>query len=192
MGNNQNKQIQTSTTSILVVDVQERLISQIDQKSLVLWNIQRLIKAAKCLDVRIGATEQVPSKLGSTLKPIANLITSFHAKESFSCEGCKELMSSYTNQNIQRVVLVGIETHICILQSCLYLLAKDYDVYVVSDAVGSRYPHDHEVSIARMRQSGAVITTTESLMFEWCKRASNPQFKSISNLAKEKMTNNGI
>ena len=86
-----------------------------------------------------------------------------------------------------KLLLCGIETHVCVQQTALDLIAADFDVFVCVDAVGSRYSIDHETAIRRMESCGVTITTTEAAMFEWCESSAAPQFKAISNLAKQKL-----
>jgi nicotinamidase-related amidase len=82
------------------------------------------------------------------------------------------------------IVLCGIETHVCILQSAFDLLAAGWDVYVVIDAVGSRQLEDHQIAMERMRQAGIKVVTSEMVMFEWCESSTHPNFKAISQLVK--------
>ena len=102
----------------------------------------------------------------------------------FSCRECLRAWQNLQTQPITtKVLLVGIETHICIQQTAFDLLANGHEVYLAVDAISSRHPHDHEVALRRMERAGVQLTTTESAMFEWCEIAGTPEFKQISRLA---------
>ncbi len=177
-------------TAMLVIDVQERLVAVETGIEVVVWNIRRLLDAAKVIGVRTYATEQYPEKLGPTVSPIAERLEAKPAsKQAFSCGECAEIFSEWREVGIQRVLVCGIETHVCVQQTVLDLLAAGYQVIVAVDAVTSRYPADYEVALRRMEASGAVLTTTESAFFEWCIRAGTEEFKKISALAKESPPN---
>jgi len=173
-------------TALLVVDVQERLIAVLPDHERISWNIRRLLDAANVLGLRAYATEQYPEKLGGTLAVLAErLETNTASKLSFSCGDCGEIFAEWRESGIQRVLVCGIETHVCVQQTVLDLLASGYQVNVAVDAVGARHAIDHEVALRRMEASGALLTTTESAFFEWCERAGTVEFKKISTLAKE-------
>jgi nicotinamidase-related amidase len=94
-------------------------------------------------------------------------------------------MRSFSAQEIKKILVVGIETHVCIAQTALDLLAAGLGVYVAADAVGSRSPFDRDIALRRMETAGAVVTTTEAVLFEWCEIAGTPEFKRISQLVRE-------
>jgi nicotinamidase-related amidase len=176
-------------SALLVVDVQERLLPVIADHQRLVWNIGRLIDAARLLDVSIAATEQYPSGLGLTVEPLRqrllNAAPPIPAKLSFSCGGCPELFQTWKQQGRFKILVVGIETHVCVLQTVLDLIAAGFDVYVAVDAVGSRFPVDRTIALQRMETAGAIMTTTEMSMFEWCDCAGTPAFKQISQLARQ-------
>lgn len=172
-------------TALVVVDVQEKLIPLIEDHTRVVWNIRRLIDAARLLSLPAFATEQYPQGLGGTVAPLKDLLNDPPAKTAFSCGGCDEFMSQLAASNRQKVLVVGIESHVCIQQSVYDLLAEGYGVYVAADAVSARHASDHHIALRRMETAGATITTTESAIFEWCVDAKHPQFKAISKLIQE-------
>ena len=173
-------------TALLVVDVQSRLLAVEPDGARVTWNCRRLLDAAQILGVRAAATEQYPEKLGPTEPQLADRIASaIPAKMTFSCGSCGELFAGWHAAGIHRVLVCGIETHVCVQQTVLDLLAANYQVFVAADAVGARHAIDHEIALRRMEASGALLTTTEAAMFEWCGVAGTPEFKQISALAKE-------
>ena len=173
-------------TALLVVDVQERMLGAQPAAGRIVWNCRRLLDGASVLGVRAAATEQYPEKLGVTAAELAERLTSpALAKLAFSCGECGDLFAGWQAAGVDRVLLCGVETHVCVQQTALDLLAAGFRVYIAADAVGSRFAHDHETALRRMESSGAVITTTEAVLFEWCERAGTAAFKQISALAKE-------
>jgi nicotinamidase-related amidase len=178
-------------TVLLVVDMQERLLAVIPHAAGITWNCRRLIDGAKTLGVRTIVTEQNPEKLGPTAAELAGAARvrladlAMFAKIDFSCGACGEAFVDFEAQGIDRVLLCGIETHVCVQQTALDLLSAGYRVYIAADAVGSRAMVDYEIALRRMESSGAVITTTEAALFEWCERAGTDAFRAISALAKE-------
>jgi nicotinamidase-related amidase len=173
-------------TALLVVDMQERLLAVIPHAAGITWNCRRLIDGAKVLGVRTIVTEQNPEKLGRTAAALAERVGGTpYAKLDFSCGACGGAFADFEATGIERVLLCGIETHVCVQQTALDLLSAGYRVYIAADAVGSRAMVDYEIALRRMESSGAVITTTEAALFEWCERAGTDAFRAISALAKE-------
>jgi nicotinamidase-related amidase len=178
--------MRANDTALLVVDMQERLLAAIPGANRIAWNCRRLIDGASILGVRTAVTEQNPEKLGPTAADLsAGVIEAPHAKLAFSCGACGDLFSAWQAAGIERVLLCGIETHVCVQQTAFDLLAAGYRVYVAADAVGARGAFDNEIALRRMESSGATITTTEAALFEWCERAGTDAFRKISALAKE-------
>jgi nicotinamidase-related amidase len=173
-------------TALLVVDMQERLLAIIPQAPRILWNCRRLVDGARILGVSTALAEQNPEKLGGIAAGLSQgLTTAPHAKMAFSCGACGDIYPAWRAAGIERVLLCGIETHVCVQQTGLDLLAAGYRVYVAADAVGARGVFDHEIALRRLDSSGAVITTTEAALFEWCEHSGTPEFRQISALAKE-------
>ena len=173
-------------TILLIVDIQEKLIKGIPNKSEITNNVSKLIKASKVLGVEIIYSEQNPNKLGSTIKELQDEEqNNTYSKMGFSCCSCRELMIQIENSKKKIIVIVGIETHICIQQTCLDLISKGFEVYLILDGINSRKAIDHETAIKRIESKGAVVTTTEAVIFEWCRTADRKEFKSISSVIKE-------
>jgi nicotinamidase-related amidase len=172
-------------SALLVVDVQEKLIGLIAQHERIVWNIGRLLDGAKALGVRAVATEQYPRGLGHTTKELADRLGEIPEKLTFSCGGCPEVFEELRDAGIFKILVVGIEAHVCIQQTVLDLLADGFRVYLAVDAVGSRYEIDYETALRRMDSAGATLTTTESALFEWCDAAGTPEFKQISALVRD-------
>jgi nicotinamidase-related amidase len=173
-------------SALLVVDVQEKLISLIEDHQRIVWNSRRLLDAAGALGVPIAATEQYPERLSPTVPALKERIGHAPDKLCFSACVCGEIFEQWKNDNRYRVLVCGIEAHVCILQTVLDLAAAGFEPYVAVDAVGSRYRVDQETAQRRMESAGVILTTTETAMFEWCRTAEAPEFKKISALAKEK------
>ncbi len=173
-------------TGLLVVDVQERLLAVQADGERVAWNVRRLLDGAKILGVQSAATEQYPEKLGSTIPDLASRLSLAPvAKLAFSCRTCDEIFSAWRAAGIHRILVCGIETHVCVQQTVLDLLAAGFQVVVAADAVTARFVMDHEIALRRMEASGALLTTTEAALFEWCGEAGTEEFKAVSVLAKE-------
>ena len=171
--------------ALLIIDIQEKIIAPIFNKDSIIENIQKLLKAYQILDKNIFISEQNPLKLGKTV-PYLLPTVSFNKiqKKDFSLASSKELLNELDNKKITNLIVCGFETHICIQQTVLEFLQKGYEVLVISDAMGSRNKLDHEISLQRMLNKGATITTTESIIFEICRTSDRKEFKEISNIIK--------
>lgn len=172
-------------TGLLVVDVQDKLLPLIPQHERLVWNIRRLIDGAKLLGLPVAATEQYPKGLGPTTATLAERLGPIEAKLMFSCRECGAAFEKLREQNVYKILVVGIETHVCVQQTVLDLLADGYRTFVAVDAVGARQALDHETALRRMDSAGATLTTVESALFEWCEAAGTPEFKQISALIRE-------
>ena len=172
-------------TALLVVDVQEKLVPMIAGSERVVWNCRRLIDGAKILGIPVVAAEQYPKGIGPTVPELAQRLGEIPSKLTFSCGGCPEAMRDLRDHNVHKVLVCGIEGHVCVQQTVIDLLADGWRVYVAVDAVGSRSPIDYETALGRMDSCGTTLTTTEATLFEWCQVAGTPEFKQISRLVRE-------
>jgi len=172
-------------TILLVVDVQQKLMPLIPGGTRIVWNLRRLLDGAEATGLRVLATEQYPQGLGPTVPELAGRLGTIPSKMTFSCGGCEPFVSQLEALAVSKVMVAGIECHVCVQQTVLDLLAAGYRVYVPVDAVGSRYAIDYETGLRRMETSGATLTTTESALFEWCQESGTPTFKKISALVRE-------
>jgi nicotinamidase-related amidase len=173
-------------TALLVIDVQEKLVPRIHQARGMVRNIAFLIDAARLLDLPVLATEQYPRGLGATIPELAGRLPARPDKVSFSCCAIPAVTEAL-QRGRPKVVLAGIETHVCVLQTGLDLLAANHQVYVPVDGVSSRYPLDHDLGLRRLEKAGAILTTSETCVFEWVGGADHPQFKKISALVQDRM-----
>lgn len=172
-------------TGLLVVDAQEKLLAIIPGSDHVIWNIRRLLDAAAALGVPAAATEQYPDKLSPTVPELRQRLGVIPGKLAFSACVCGEIFECWKTEGRFRVLICGIETHVCVQQTALDLTAAGFEVYLAVDAVGARRAIDHTTALRRMQAAGVILTTTEATMFEWCATAAKPEFKTISALAKE-------
>jgi nicotinamidase-related amidase len=172
-------------TALLVVDMQAKLLPLIAGHARIVWNVRRLIDGANILGMQIAATEQYPQGLGPTAPELAQRLGAIPAKLAFSCGECGEIFARWRDLGLWKILVCGIETHVCVGQTVHDLLGEGFRVFVAADAVGARGQLDHEIALRRMDSSGATLTTTEAALFEWCGRAGTPEFRSISQLVKE-------
>lgn len=180
-----NELMSRHDTALLVVDVQERLLPMIEGVEKMIWNIRRLIDAAELLGLPVVATEQYPKGLGSTAPLLRERLGEIPEKRRFSCGQMTEVVEPWTHNGIDKVLVAGIEAHVCIQQTALDLLAQGFSTFVAADAVSSRHAEDREFGLRRMESSGVILTTTEACIFEWCETSEAAEFKSISQLAQE-------
>jgi nicotinamidase-related amidase len=186
---NQGKEemrIKASKCTGLVIDIQDRLFPVMHDKDELLNRVLILVDGLKILNIPILVTEQYPKGLGATLDPLAAALDHSEVIEKlcFSCCGEPSFISALGKQGKLMVIICGIEAHVCVLQTVIDLVEKGYSPMVVADCISSRNPDDKAVAIERMRHEGALITTSESLLFELMVEAGTTQFKSISRLVK--------
>ncbi len=189
-GKSNGIQFHSSRCAMLIVDMQDKLLTAIENSERIIWNNKRLIDAAKILDIPILFTEQNPNKLGSTNNSLISLSDRMPIpKMSFSCLMSEAFTTELGNTDVKSIVLSGVETHVCIQQTALDLLNKDYKVCLPIDASGSRNRVDNETAIRRLENAGVIITTTEAIIFELCKTADRPEFKAVSQLIQRSLNN---
>ena len=179
---------------LLVVDVQEKLVPVIHRSDEIIRRIVFLLNAAQQFDVPVAVSEQYPQGLGQTISELASHpkveITfdkvRFSAADRF-CEhvGISAEAAPAAHDGRNQVVLVGMESHVCVLQTGHDLLARGYRVYLAEDAVGSGTQHDHEIGVRRLHDAGATLCTAESVAFEWCETSDSEQFKGMSRLVRD-------
>lgn len=174
-------------TGLLVIDVQEKLAPRIHAVEALLTNIAFLIDGAKLLGLPVQVTEQYPKGLGKTVAVLAARLPAPAEKLAFSCCALPSVADDFRRAARPKVLLCGIESHVCVQQTALDLLALDFRVYVAADAVGSRYPIDHDFALRRLERAGCILTTAEAAVFEWTGRSDHPRFKAVSKLVQERM-----
>jgi nicotinamidase-related amidase len=174
-------------SALLVIDVQEKLMVKIPAAASITRNIAFLIDVARVLEVEIAATEQYPKGLGPTVAPLAKRLPSRPDKLAFSSCAVPSVLDGFRATGRTKIVLVGIEAHVCVLNTALDLLAASFSVYLAVDALGSRYDIDRDIALQRLASAGAILTTVETCAFEWLGGAQHPQFKAVSALVQERM-----
>lgn len=172
---------------LVLIDLQERLLSAIPSASRLVADVAALAAAAQTLGVPIDVTEQVPEKLGSTVPTLQPFASQRSPKQQFSAVPALNLGSALERTDGRdRIVLAGVETHVCVLQTAFDLLSLGYRVTIPADAVASRRESDHVAALQRLRDNGATVTTWEAIVFEWLETAADPAFKTISQLVKQR------
>jgi len=173
-------------TALVIVDVQGKLAQLMYEKEALFQNLRTIIRGMQAFNIPIIWSEQKPESLGPTVAEIAGLLTGMEpiTKSSFSC--CRNEPFKRTLKALDRhqVLLVGIETHVCVYQTALDLVELGYGVEVVCDAVSSRTGQDKEVALQKMREHGVGQTTTEMALFELLESAEAEQFKEILRIVK--------
>tara|TARA_Y100001968_G_scaffold217938_1_gene200581 strand:+ start:61036 stop:61599 length:564 start_codon:yes stop_codon:yes gene_type:complete len=173
---------------LLIIDVQEKLIKAILNKDHIIFNIKKLIEVTRILNMDILFSEQNPEKLGNTLNELSNEYQDkIFSKKKFSCANFHKLNEVLESHPIKNILLCGIETHVCIQQTALELKSKGYNIFICVDAVGSRNPIDHNIALKRLEYSGAILSTTESSIFELCGTSDREEFRLISSVIKQKI-----
>ena len=173
-------------SGLLVVDIQERIASVMLHRQQVIDNAQKTIRACHLLQVPIFITEQYPQGLGPTepdlIEALGEVIPM--SKLTFSCCGIEGLGNQLRACNIEQIILVGIEAHVCVQQTALDLLTRGFQVQVLKDCVSSRKESDYETALHRMRTAGVIISTLEAALFELLGEAGTPKLKEVSKLIK--------
>jgi len=172
-----------ATSLLAVIDVQERLLTAMPAADRVVARCTRLAQAAVILGVRAVLTEQYPRGLGPTPSGLARHLPPAVSKMTFSCCGAPAFMTAVTaGGGPAAVVLAGLETHVCVAQTAIDLLAGGHTVLLAVDAVAARHEIDHETALRRLEAAGAILVTTEAVLFEWCRSADHPRFQDIRRL----------
>lgn len=170
----------------LVIDMQEKLLPHMHESEKVKDNCIKLIKGLNALDIPIIATQQYTKGLGATVNEVDEAIGNFShiEKTTFSCYREAEFIKVLNKSEKRNVIIMGIESHVCVLQTALDLLYNNFNPVIVTNAISSRNPEDKQVALWRMRDIGSIMTTYESVLFELCKKAGTEEFKAISKLVK--------
>jgi nicotinamidase-related amidase len=174
-------------TLLLLIDVQGKLASAVFQSEAVEKNISKLLRACKLLGVPVLYTEQYPKGLGHTVEPLKELLDDEQPFEklSFSCCGSPEFMKRLRSLGRNDILVVGMEAHVCVYQTCVELLDFGYNVHIVTDAISSRSEDNRKLGIQCIERAGGVPTSTEMAIFELLRMAEGDTFKAISKIVKE-------
>ncbi len=169
-----------------LIDIQDRLVGMLKNREEIAKNNSILAKAAKILGVPVIASEQYPNGLGSTILEVREYLNTENVleKTSFSALATDTIKAKLESLNRKKVVLTGIETHICVYQTARALLDAGYEVYVVKNACSSRSSKDYRTALELMRDYGAKLTCVETVLFELLGSSKHPNFKEIQALIK--------
>jgi nicotinamidase-related amidase len=182
----QSRRVDPDKAVLIVIDIQEKLLPAMFEKERLVQNTLRLIKGAQILKRPVIVTEQYPQGLGPTVEEISGVVPAFSpiAKMAFSACGAESVRAALKNSGASEILLCGIECHVCVSQTCLDLLDDGFRVFAVADATASRTAANHQAGIDRMLQAGAIIVSTEMILFELLQRAGTEYFKEILALVK--------
>jgi nicotinamidase-related amidase len=173
--------ISAEESSLLVVDVQDKLLYHVHDWQALLRNVIWLVKVARKIGVPVVASEQYPKGLGRTNADLAKEIPegAIVDKVHFSC-GAAQCLTGLPGNERSQVIICGMEAHVCVLQTAIELQEQGKTVFVVGNVVGSRDPLDKALALERMRDNGVEIVSREMVAFEWLRKAGTPLFKEIS------------
>jgi nicotinamidase-related amidase len=181
-----SRRLDRTESLLLVIDVQEGLVKAMDPEigRMISRNVQILTACCREMGIPILATEQYPRGLGRTVPEVREGLGPLPPVEklSFSCFEAQDIHDQLARLAKKQIILAGIETHVCVLQTALDLIEKDFAVHVAADAVASRRKLDWNVGLQWMERMGAVITTTEIIAFQLLKKAGTEEFKRLSKL----------
>ena len=180
------KRLRPETTALVVIDIQDKLLARIPTAAALVRNAGFLLDAAALLQVPVRATEQYPNGLGPTTAEIAHRLSQPLAKTAFSCCGAGTFLEELEMLQRPNIVLAGMETHVCVMQTAFDLLEAGLHVFLPVDALAARFPLDHEMALRRLESAGAAITSAEAVAFEWIRDSAHPQFKALSQLVVER------
>ncbi len=179
--------LKTDESLLLIIDIQEKLVRACAHPEAIVKKSSIIGEAAKILSVPVVVTEQYPQGLGCTVQPLKEALGNgahYIEKTSFSAlkeEGFKEKLASF---NKKQIILGGIETHICVYQTCAELLEEGYEVYVAKEVTSSRNEYEYNTGLELMKSDGAKLTCVETVLFEWLGSSRHPNFKEVQKLIK--------
>lgn len=178
--------LEKEDTVLMIIDLQEKLMAAMSEKTKVYRNTGMLIDAAEKFQLPIVLTEQYPRGLGATVEEIKGKLPDNHhrlEKTRFSAM-TPEMLDLLKKIGFKTILITGSETHVCVFQTTRDLVEQGFNVHVVRDAVCSRFKENFQNGLSLMQEAGAVITNTETVLFDLLSDASSPEFRGISALVK--------
>ena len=171
---------------LVVIDFQEKLLPAIYDFTAVLDRAAKMVTAAHTMNVPVLFTQHYTTGLGQTHEALRKLQPEFSyiEKNIFNSFGVPDFAAKLEALQAKTLVMLGIEAHICLMQTALGALERGYDVHVLADASGSRKAANKEIGLARLRQAGAIISATELTIYEWMVRSDSDDFRALRNLLK--------
>ena len=173
-------------TGLLIIDVQEKLMEVMGQKKRVTDNIVKLLNLSRLYNLPVILTEQYPKWLGPTLPEVKEFLASYEPidKLHFNCCDVDTFNARLESEGLKNIILTGVESHICVFQTCFSLLERGYSVHVPQDAVDSRTEENWRVGLELMKETGAMITSTEAVIYQILKKAGTKEFKEMLKIIK--------
>ena len=174
--------LKATDSLVLLIDLQQKLAPAISDAKQVEQAAAWVLQVALQLDIPLVATEQYPQGLGHTVVSLRELLADDAVMQKIHFSAYREpaIVQRLTQINRRQIVVIGTESHVCVLQTVLDLLTAGYQVFVVSEAVGSRTVENKQLALSRMQQAGCQIISKEMLAFEWLERADHDSFRQIS------------
>jgi len=178
--------LKMDNSALVIVDVQGKLATLMYEKEKFYQNVVRMINGAQALDLPIFWNEQLPDKLGPTIPEIKDALPGMAplVKSTFSCCGNVDFQARLKESGRRQVLLVGMETHVCVYQTALDLLADGFEVHLVADAVSSRFRENKEIGLSAIKDAGGRITSVEMALFELLRVAEGDHFKQVIRIVK--------
>jgi len=178
--------LKLENTLLLLVDMQGKLAQLMNKRKDLFTNTAKLIKGLRILELPVIWMEQYPKGLGETIPEIKAHLEGLtpHEKTSFGCGSDEAIMTAIRDLGRKQVIVAGIETHVCVYQSCKQLLEEGFDVSLAADCTSSRSKHDRKIALRALEQAGVKLTTIEMILFELMHKAGGEKFKAISGLVK--------
>jgi len=176
-----------NNTLILALDIQSKLFPVISDNEKLLIQLKKLFYGAKVLKLPFLVTEQYSKALGNTLSDLQDIIENEYLpleKSSFSCMDDESFVKNLEESGKKNIIIGGIESHVCVLQTAIDMKSAGYNPIVIADAVSSRNPYDKKIALKRMRDEGVIFSTVESILFELQRYSGNDSFKAISKIIK--------
>lgn len=172
---------------LVLVDVQGKLARLMHDSEAMIHQQRVLVEACKLLEVPVVWAEQLPDKLGPTVPELAEKLDGLApcAKGSFGCWGDETLRQAIRESGRDRILLAGIEAHVCVWQTAAALRSQDYQVHLICDAVSSRSPTNRDIAFRRMESAGVHLSNVEMVLFELMQDASHPRFRDVTRLFKK-------
>ena len=178
--------ISRAAAVLVIIDIQGNLAQTMYNKKNLFANAVKLIGGFKVFNLPIIFTEQIPQKLGQTIPQISAELDGIKpiAKETFSCWADVHFREQMEALSRRHVVLLGIESHVCVYQTALDLIQNGYNIHLVADAISSRTKDNRDMGLNAMKSAGAHLTSTEMVLFELLRTAADPKFKEIFKIVK--------
>ena len=173
-------------TGLLIIDVQEKLMEVMGRQQGIIENIIKLLHLSELFNLPIILTEQYPRWLGPTLKEVQERLPAYDpiTKMHFNCCDVEAFNDRLEGERLQSVIVTGVESHICVFQTCACLLQRGYTVHVPQDAVDSRTDDNWRVGLELLREAGALITSTETIIYQIMGKAGTKEFKKMLKILK--------